>query len=145
MKKNPQLLRAARSALRRAYAPYSKFHVGAAILTKKGRVFTGCNVENASYGVTNCAERTAIHSAVAKEGPTMRVLAVAVTNRRGTPCSPCGACRQVIFEFGPKAVVQFKSKQGWEHLPITDLLPFGFRFQRIRKAKSRRKPARRKK
>jgi cytidine deaminase len=145
MKKNPQLLRAARSALRRAYAPYSKFQVGAAILTAKGRVFTGCNVENASYGVTNCAERTAIHSAVASEGPGMRVLAVAVTNRKETPCAPCGACRQVIFEFGPKAMVQFKAKEGWEHRLITDLLPFGFRFQRRRNPRSRRKPARRKK
>ncbi|MGH9554441.1 MAG: cytidine deaminase [Terriglobales bacterium] len=137
-----QLLRGAQVVLRRAYARYSKFRVGAAILTAKGRIYTGCNVENASYGLTNCAERTAIHSAVAREGPGMRVLAVAVVNRKESPCSPCGACRQVIFEFGPKATVQFKSKAGWEHRPISELLPYGFRFQRRKRARARRKSRR---
>ena len=137
-----RLLRTARRVLRNAYAPFSKFHVGAAILTEKGRIYSGCNVENASYGLTNCAERTAIHSAVAQEGPGMRVLAVAVVNRKESPCSPCGACRQVIFEFGHQAVVQFKSKAGWEQRPISELLPYGFRFQRRTRGKTRRKPRR---
>src|SRR5205807_10272171 len=97
------LLRAAKSAMKNAHAPYSKFKVGAAMLTTKGEVFTGCNVENASYGLTNCAERTAIFSAVAKFGSRMRIRAIAVVNNHGVPCSPCGACRQVIYEFGPDA------------------------------------------
>ena len=83
-----QLIDAARAMLDRAYAPYSKFHVGAAILTEAGNVYTGCNVENASYGVTNCAERTAIFSAVAAEGPTMKLRAVVVLNSATIPCSP---------------------------------------------------------
>jgi len=142
MKKRTNLRAAARAALKRAYARYSKFRVGAAILSAKGRVYTGCNVENASYGLTNCAERTAIHSAVAQEGPGLRLLAVAVVNRKESPCSPCGACRQVIFEFGPKAVVEFKSKAGWEHAPISELLPYGFRFQRRKRPKTKRKAKR---
>lgn len=122
-----QLLEAARAVRRRAFAKYSKFRVGAAILTAKGNIYTGCNVENASYGMTNCAERTAIHSAVAQEGPRMRVLAVAVANGRG-PCSPCGACRQVIYQFGPEALVLFKAAAGWKQSHITELLPHGFRL-----------------
>lgn len=94
---------AAKRAARKAYAPYSKFSVGAAILTTGGKVFAGCNVENASYGLCNCAERTAIFSAVA-EGQT-GVRAVVVYTPTKTATSPCGACRQVINEFGPDAVV----------------------------------------
>ncbi len=126
-----RLMRAARAALRRSYARYSKFRVGAAILTQRGALYSGCNVENASYGLTNCAERTAIHSAVAAEGKGfkgLRVRAVAVVNGQELPCSPCGACRQVIFEFGPEAVVLFKTAAGWKQSSITDLLPYSFRF-----------------
>jgi len=126
---NQDLLRAAKSAMKNAHAPYSKFKVGAAMLTTKGEVFTGCNVENASYGLTNCAERTAIFAAVAKLGPRMRIRAIAVVNDHGVPCSPCGACRQVIYEFGPEARVFFQSKKdGWQETAITDLLPEGFRL-----------------
>src|SRR5437868_8052119 len=102
-----QLLRSARTAMKNAYAPYSKFRVGAALLTTTGKVFVGCNVENASYGMTNCAERTAIFSAIANIGPKMQIRALAVVNDQGIPCSPCGACRQVINEFGPQATVVF--------------------------------------
>jgi cytidine deaminase len=115
--------------MRNAYAPYSHFRVGAAILTSNGRVFLGCNVENASYGMTNCAERTAIFAAIAAMGPKTEVRAVAVVNDHGVPCSPCGACRQVIYEFGPDAVVYFQGKRSWQESPITDLLPEGFRLQ----------------
>jgi len=124
-----RLLRAARKAMKSSYAPYSKFHVGAAILTSRGDVFLGCNVENASYGMTNCAERTAIFAAVAEKGPKLEVVAVAVTNDHGVPCSPCGACRQVIYEFGPDATVFFQGKKGWTSSHITELLPEGFRLQ----------------
>jgi len=123
-----RLQRAAQAALRRAYAPYSRFLVGAAILSAKGAIYSGCNVENASYGLTNCAERTAIHSAVAREGPGLRVRAVAVVNGKRLPCSPCGACRQVIFEFGPQAVVLFRTAKGWKESRIEELLPDSFRF-----------------
>src|SRR6267143_2194269 len=107
-----KLLRSAKKVMKNAHAPYSKFRVGAAILLSNGRVFSGCNVENASYGMTNCAERTAIFSAVAQLGPKIEIRAVAVTNDHGGPCSPCGACRQVIYEFGPDAMVFFQGKNG---------------------------------
>ncbi len=123
------LLRAARAAAQNAHAPYSDFHVGAAVLTSAGEVFSGCNVENASYGLTNCAERTAIFSAVAKLGPKVVVKAVAVVNDREVPCAPCGACRQVIYEFGPDAVIYFRGPEDWVECPITDLLPYGFRLK----------------
>ncbi|HXA78616.1 MAG TPA: cytidine deaminase [Candidatus Acidoferrales bacterium] len=124
-----RLLEAARRAMKNAYAPYSEFKVGAALLTTTGKLFLGCNVENASYGMTNCAERTAIFSAVAQLGPKMGIRAIAVVNNQDAPCSPCGACRQVIFQFGPEAVVFFPSSSGWKELPIADLLPEGFRLQ----------------
>lgn len=123
------LLQAARAAAHNAHAPYSDFHVGAAVLTSTGEVFSGCNVENASYGLTNCAERTAIFGAVAKLGPKVVVKAVAVLNDREVPCAPCGACRQVIYEFGPYAMVYFRGPEEWVECPITDLLPYGFRLQ----------------
>jgi cytidine deaminase len=115
--------------MKNAYAPFSKFRVGAAILTSKGQIFLGCNVENSSYGMTNCAERTAIFSAVAKDGPDLEIYAVAVANDHGVPCSPCGACRQVIYEFGPRAIVFYQGDKGPKQSLITDLLPEGFRLQ----------------
>ncbi len=94
---------AARRAARSSYSPYSHFPVGAAILGGSGRIFSGCNVENASYGLCNCAERTAIFTAAA--AGERRVRAVAVYTPTPTATMPCGACRQVINEFGPDAVV----------------------------------------
>lgn len=90
-----ELVEAARAAREMAYAPYSNYQVGAAILVGNGRVVTGCNVENASYGLANCAERTAVFKAVSEGDQT--VLAVAVVTENGG--SPCGACRQVLVEF----------------------------------------------
>ena len=128
-----RLLRAARKVVKNAYAPFSNFRVGAAILTSKGQAFVGCNVENSSYGMTNCAERTAIFSAVAKVGPELEIRAVAVAaldnSDHGVPCSPCGACRQVIYEFGPRAIVFYEGKKGPKQSLITDLLPEGFRLK----------------
>lgn len=121
-----RLIVAAEEMLSRSYAPYSKFRVGAAVLTAAGNIFTGCNVENASYGLTNCAERTAIFSAVAAEGESMRVRAIAIANAQNVPCSPCGACRQVIYEFGPDCIVLFQGAHGIEQSTISDLLPSGF-------------------
>jgi len=98
-----RLEKSARSVAARAYAPYSRFPVGAAVLGGSGRVYSGCNVENASYGLCNCAERTAIFSAVAAGEKTIG--AVAVYTPTPLPTAPCGACRQVINEFGPDALV----------------------------------------
>jgi len=124
-----RLERAARAAMKNAYAPFSDFKVGAAILTSRGDIFAGCNVENSSYGMTNCAERTAIFSAVAAKGPKLEIVAVAVTNAQGVACSPCGACRQVIYEFGPEAVVFYQDSNGNAENTITELLPEGFRLR----------------
>jgi cytidine deaminase len=123
-----QMLAAARAAFKNAHAPYSNFRVGSAILTERGKMYSGCNVENASYGLTVCAERNAIFAAVAAEGSGMRITAVAVATERDVPCAPCGACRQVIYEFGPEAVVFFRGQSGTEQMPITKLLPEGFRL-----------------
>ena len=120
------LLDKAREALSRAYAPYSGLRVGAAALTQTGQVYPGVNVENASYGLTVCAERAAIFAAVAQEGPGMRLKALAVVSDQPGPCPPCGACRQVIFEFGPDAVVIFQGPDGLEEVPIARLLPKAF-------------------
>ncbi|WP_438392643.1 cytidine deaminase [Caballeronia sp. DA-9] len=95
-----QLLERAKVARERAYAPYSKFKVGAALLTKDGRVFDGCNVENASYGLCNCAERTAFFSAIAAGCQRDEFAALAVIGDTTSPIAPCGACRQVIIELG---------------------------------------------
>ncbi|MBD2042533.1 cytidine deaminase [Microcoleus sp. FACHB-672] len=123
-----RLLSAALEAVKRAYAPYSQFKVGAAVLTKKGNLFAGCNVENASYGLTICAERVAIGSAVAAEGEEMEIHAIAVVNQQKVPCSPCGACRQVIFEFGVDALVIFQGRESFTEMPAAELLPDGFRL-----------------
>jgi len=123
------LLSAARQALKRAHAPYSNFHVGAAVLTDEGEIFTGCNVENASYGLTNCAERSAIFTAVqGTKGARLKVRAVAVVNGNNVPCSPCGACRQVIAEFGDDVIVIFQGQKDFVEMSIQDLLPESFRL-----------------
>jgi len=96
---------AARNAARRAYAPYSRFAVGAAILDHNGQIHPGCNVENASYGLGNCAERTAIYSARVLHD-LQEIVAVCVYTPTATPTSPCGACRQVLNEFGPDMLVR---------------------------------------
>jgi cytidine deaminase len=129
VKQRERLLRMARKVMQHAHAPYSNFRVGAALLTAKGEIFSGCNVENASYGMTNCAERTAIFSAVAQSGPNLNIRAIAVVNDQGVPCSPCGACRQVIYEFGPDALVFYQTARGWKESHITELLPEGFRLK----------------
>lgn len=94
-----ELIAAAKQARKKAYVPYSNFAVGAAILTEDDQIYTGCNVENASYGLSNCAERTAIFKAISERGE-IKLKAIAVVGDTEGPCSPCGACRQVISEFG---------------------------------------------
>jgi len=98
-----KLIRAARQAAAGSYSPYSRFRVGAAVLAGSGKLYSGCNVENAAYGLCNCAERTAIFTAVAAGEDA--ITTVVVFTPTPTPTMPCGACRQVINEFGPNAVV----------------------------------------
>jgi cytidine deaminase len=98
-----QLIKQAKSASEKAYVPYSKFRVGAAVLTDSGEVFTGCNVENASYGLTICAERNAVFHMVAQA--KQKITTLVVYTPTPTPSAPCGACRQVINEFGPDALI----------------------------------------
>ena len=111
-----------------AYAPYSNFRVGAAVLLTDGTIVTGCNVENASYRLTTCAEQTAITSAVALHGPGIRIRAIAVANLNNTASQPCGACRQTIHEFStPNTVVFFPSENGTNaQATMADLLPVAF-------------------
>ena len=116
-------------ASKKAYAPYSKFKVGAALLAEDGRIFTGCNVENASYGLTNCAERTAVFKGVS-EGAT-RFTALAVAGGEGEVAMPCGACRQVLAEFlPPEAPVRCVTLDGAvvRDFTVGTLLPGTFRL-----------------
>ncbi len=115
----------ARAARDRAYAPYSRFHVGAALLADDGRIMPGANVENASYGLSMCAERTAVFRA-ASEG-ARRLVAVAVAASNEEPTWPCGACRQVLWEFGPDMIVVSEGAGGRrEERRLADLLPDAF-------------------
>lgn len=118
------LIQVAREAREKAYAPYSGFKVGAAVLSRDGRIFSGCNVENASYGLTNCAERTAVFKAVSEGGTQLTALAVIADTRK--PVAPCGACRQVMAEFGIKKIIMCNTK-GERHIATLDqLLPAVF-------------------
>jgi cytidine deaminase len=115
-----ELIAAAWEARDKAYAPYSSFQVGAALLASNGQVFPGCNVENISYGLTNCAERVAIGTAVAAGVQSFdKVVVVADT---AEPISPCGACRQVLAEFGVKTVV-LANRAGSIEFSLEELLP----------------------
>ena len=121
-----RLIQTATKAVNSAYAPYSQFKVGAAVLTSTGEIFAGCNVENASYGLSMCAERNAIANAIIGNSKDTIIKAIAVANSQNVFCSPCGACRQVIWEFGQNARVIFQGSQGWQTSTIKDLLPEGF-------------------
>lgn len=125
-----ELMAQAAAAREKAYAPYSNFRVGAAVLAADGRVFAGCNVENASYGLCNCAERTALFSAIAAGVAVNTIERIAVIGDTPGPISPCGACRQVMFELGgPQLRVVLGNLQGARQLTTADeLLPGGFRL-----------------
>lgn len=119
-----QLLNHARQAAQNAYAPYSGYQVGAALLDSNGKVHLGCNVENASYSLTNCAERTAIFKAVSEGVREFQALAVWV--EADTIFPPCGACRQVINEFAPQIPVIFGNTHQYEITDAATLLPSAF-------------------
>jgi cytidine deaminase len=119
------LLRQARTAAARAYAPYSRFSVGAALLTSDGGIILGCNVENASYGLTICAERNAVFAMVASG--RLDPVAIAVTGGDASaPCPPCGACRQVLAEFNPDMYVVLESPGKTIVMRVSELLPLSF-------------------
>jgi len=123
-----ELYTAAKKAREYAYAPYSHFLVGAALLSTEGQIFTGCNVENASYGLTICAERTAVFKAVSQGCTSFRALLL-VTDCE-TPASPCGACRQVLAEFSLELEVYLCNLEGkMVHTNVDKLLPYTFLFK----------------
>jgi cytidine deaminase len=119
---NDQIIQAAAQARLNAYAPYSGFKVGAAVLTGAGAIFTGCNVENASLGVTICAERAAVAAAIAAGQSDL--IAIAIVADAPQPAMPCGACRQVIAEFNPSTrIIASTTQNEQQEFLLTDLLP----------------------
>ena len=124
------LLDQARTAALHSYSPYSHFRVGAAILLTGGSVVTGTNVENVSYGLTICAERSALVRAISEFGPQIRIEAVAVANLNEAASPPCGACRQVLAEFIlPDAPVLFPTADGLCTMPFSAILPLAFEMK----------------
>lgn len=121
------LTKVANEMLEKAYVPYSKFPVGAALVTKEGKIYTGCNIENASYPLTNCAERTAVFKAVSEGDKEFQT--IVVTADTEGPVSPCGACRQVLVEFcDPEMPVILTNKKGdIKETTVSELLPGAFR------------------
>ncbi len=122
-----RLVQAARSAGKRAYAPYSGFKVGAAVLASNNRIYTGANVENASYGLTVCAERVAIFKAVNGGARSIKALAIFTETEKPTP--PCGACLQVISEFGVDPLIVLATPGETKTLTLHKLLPLGFKLR----------------
>jgi cytidine deaminase len=122
------LVTAAKNTRENAYAKFSGFKVGAALLTTDGKIFTGCNVENSSYGLTNCAERTAVFKAVSEGYRNFKALVVFTD--ANPPASPCGACRQVLYEFNPELEIVCANAMGViDKYKLSDLLPEGFRLE----------------
>jgi cytidine deaminase len=125
MKEYKMLLEKARESMSKAYAPYSNFKVGAAVLTKNKNIYTGCNIENASYGATNCAERTAVFKAVS-EGET-EIIAIAVVSSSNSYTYPCGICRQVLSEFMKEGEFIFENSDGeMKIISLKDIFPYSF-------------------
>jgi cytidine deaminase len=121
------VIEAARAVSLKAYAPYSNFRVGAAILTRSGAVHAGCNVENASYGLTICAERNAIaRMTAAANADDRKIRLVTIVSPDAAPCFPCGACRQVLHEFGCEEVVVLGTSGEHERYPFSEILPHAF-------------------
>lgn len=119
-----KLIQAATEMRKQSYSPYSNFAVGAAVLSNDGYIYGGCNIENASYGLTNCAERTAIFNAVSDGKRNISAIAVVADTDR--PCSPCGACRQVIGEFKIPCIIMANLKGEYKTVTLEELLPFSF-------------------
>ena len=128
---NSELISAAKEAAQKAYSPYSNFCVGAALLTKSGKIYKGCNIENSSFSVTNCAERTALFSAVADGEREFEAIAI-VGGKNGTfsePCFPCGVYRQALSEFCDKDTrIIIADGDGYKEYTLADLLPESFKL-----------------
>lgn len=124
MTQEKELLALAVSASKLAYAPYSKFAVGCVVVSVHGNIYTGCNVENVSFGLTNCAERTAVFKGVSDEGDHFKIKKVIIYTPTDMPVSPCGACRQVLKEFGDGFdVVSYCDGNATIEMSIDDLIP----------------------
>ncbi len=128
---NPdRLLDEARRVAEHSYSPYSGFRVGAALLLDNGAIVTGTNVENVSYGLTICAERSALVCGVTEYGPAIRIKAAAVVNLNEAASPPCGACRQMLAEFAePDAPIVFPSADGMRTMTILEMLPYAFEMK----------------
>ncbi|QBK26271.1 cytidine deaminase [Ureibacillus thermophilus] len=128
------LFEEAKKARENAYAPYSKFSVGAALITKSGKIYRGCNIENASFGLTNCAERTAIFKAVSEGERDFQALLVVADTK--DPVSPCGACRQVLAEFCPPTMPVYLANVNGniEQTTVEQLLPSSFKSEDMKDA-----------
>ncbi len=124
-----ELWTAAETVKQHAYAPYSRFAVGAAVQTRSGQVFSGCNVENSSFGLTSCAERNAIYAAIA--AGERELVAIAVVGSEISPTFPCGACRQVMAEFGVQKVIVGTPRQQRAY-SLAELLPAAFSEEQIK-------------
>jgi homotetrameric cytidine deaminase len=125
-----KLLELARQAAQHSYSPYSGFRVGAALQLTSGKIVTGTNVENVSFGLTICAERAALVRAVSQFGPKIRIAAVAVANLNGLASPPCGACRQMLAEFIlPDAPMVFPAADGARTMTFNEMLPLGFEMK----------------
>lgn len=128
-----ELIKKALEAMKKSYAPYSGFNVGAVLLGKSGRIYTGCNVENSSYSITSCAERNALFKAVSEGERSF--LAIAIVGGKGFGakdfCSPCGACRQALSEFCDKdfSVILGKDSLEYKEYKLSELLPFSFKLE----------------
>ena len=122
---NRELIKQAMKVKENAYAPYSNFKVGACLLAKSGKVYLGCNVENSSFGATNCAERTAIFSAIASGEREFEKIAIVGSNPNDY-AYPCGVCRQVMSEFGDFTVIVAKNENDYKEFKLSELLPHSF-------------------
>ena len=128
----------ARAAKRFSHSPYSKFRVGAAVLTSSGKVYTGCNIENSSYGLTVCAERTALFKAVSEGETSFEAIAITSDEKDATP--PCGACRQVIMDLAGDIDVILSTKNGkLKTLKVTELLPYPFGGKNLKNVRRSRR------
>jgi cytidine deaminase len=126
-----KLAEKARKALENSYSPYSKFKVGAALLCKNGKIYTGTNIENASYGLTVCAERVAVFKAISENEKDFKAIAISSGGKK--PCVPCGACLQVLNEFSSDIMIILdKGRAGYEMKQLKEFLPRGFNLRGAR-------------
>jgi cytidine deaminase len=131
-----KLISIAHNAKHYSYSPYSKFRVGAALLDSNGKIYTGCNIENSSYGLTICAERTAVFKAISEGAKKFRAIAV-VSDNGYTP--PCGACRQVLMDLASNIDLVMGGQRGkFKVIKLVDLLPFPFKHDKSHKIKSKK-------